>query len=405
MGVHFDFPTNPKTDYPPGTYLADFLADKTVDFIRRHKGEPFFVSLHHFAVHAPHQAKTNLIEHFQPKSPVGGHHDPVYAAMITSVDEGVARIVALLDELKLAGNTLVIFTSDNGGVGGYVREGVKQGGDVTDNAPLRGGKGMLYEGGVRVPYVFRWPGHIPAGTTCDTPINSVDLYPTLLEVAGAPAPVDYSLDGMSYLKLLTSGGKAILGRDAIYWHFPGYLGAGLGSWRTEPGGAIRSGDWKLIEFFEDNRVELYNLREDLGETNNLAAKLPDKARELHAKLVQWRQSIDAPMPTKNPDIQPPAQKTKAGMRERKPGGRGRGIMAHPPNSRVCHVGRRTPSVGEERPPSRTNSPVCFSGLTLRQPPQPVIGRGRWPAQVVEVIRVIEQAIRRRDVRPDGLPRR
>lgn len=317
MGVHFDFPTNPKTDYPPGTYLADFLADKTVDFIRRHKGEPFFVSLHHFAVHAPHQAKTNLIEHFQPKSPVGGHHDPVYAAMITSVDEGVARIVALLDELKLAGNTLVIFTSDNGGVGGYVREGVKQGGDVTDNAPLRGGKGMLYEGGVRVPYVFRWPGHIPAGTTCDTPINSVDLYPTLLEVAGAPAPVDYSLDGMSYLKLLTSGGKAILGRDAIYWHFPGYLGAGLGSWRTEPGGAIRSGDWKLIEFFEDNRVELYNLREDLGETNNLAAKLPDKARELHAKLVQWRQSIDAPMPTKNPDIQPPAQKTKAGKKGKK----------------------------------------------------------------------------------------
>lgn len=311
MGRHFDFVTNPKTDYPPGTYLADFLTDKAVDFVRRHKDQPFFLCLHHFAVHSPHEAKTNLIARFKPKPPAGGHHDPTYAAMIASVDESVGRIVALLDELKLAENTFLIFTSDNGGVGGYVREGIRQGNDITDNAPLRGGKGMLYEGGVRVPYIFRWPGRIPAGTTCAAPITSVDLFPTLLEVAGAAAPAHYPLDGTSYLKLFTGGGQAALPRDAVFWHFPGYLGTGAGSWRTTPAGAIRSGDWKLIEFFEDGRLELYNLREDLGETNNLAAKLPDKAKELHAKLVAWRKEIGAPMPTKNTERQLPQAPKKA----------------------------------------------------------------------------------------------
>ena len=173
---------------------------------------------------------------------------------------------------------------------------------------------MLYEGGVRVPYIFRWPGHIPAGATCATPINSVDLYPTVLEMAGAPRPANYPLDGTSYLKLLTSGGKAVLERDAIYWHFPGYLGAGVGSWRTTPAGAVRAGDWKLIEFFEENRLELYNLRDDLSETNNLAAKQPEKAKELHAKLIAWREEVGAPMPTKNPDVQPAGQKTKGGKK-------------------------------------------------------------------------------------------
>ena len=219
--------------------------------------------------------------------------------MIASVDESVGRVLALLDELKLAGNTLVIFSSDNGGVGGYVREGLKTAGDITDNTPLRGGKGMLYEGGIRVPYIFRWPGRIPAGTVCDEPINTVDLYPTLLEVAGAAPPPGYPLDGVSYLKLLTSGGKESLGRDAIFWHFPGYLGAGAGSWRTTPAGAIRSGDWKLQEFFEDGRLELYNLREDLGQKNNLAAAQPDKVKQLHDRLAAWRQSVNAPMPARN----------------------------------------------------------------------------------------------------------
>ena len=310
MGVHFDFVTHPPVEYPQGTYLADFLTDKAVDFIRRHKEEPFFLYLPHFAVHSPHEAKTNLIAKFKPKPPVGGHNSPNYAAMIASVDESVGRVLALLDELKLAGNTLVIFSSDNGGVGGYVREGLKTAGDITDNTPLRGGKGMLYEGGIRVPYIFRWPGRIPAGTVCDEPINTVDLYPTLLEVAGAAPPPDYPLDGVSYMKLLTSGGKESLGRDAIFWHFPGYLGAGAGSWRTTPVGAIRSGDWKLQEFFEDGHIELYNLRDDLGQKSNLAAAQPDKAKELHDRLVAWRQAVKAPMPTKNTEQGQPAKAKK-----------------------------------------------------------------------------------------------
>jgi len=315
-GVHFDFVTQPPVEYPKGTYLADYLTGKAEDFIRRHKEGPFFLYLPHFAVHKPLQAKEALIAKFKPKPPVGGHSDPTYAAMIASVDESVGRVLVLLDELKLADKTLVIFSSDNGGVGGYVREGVKTAGDVTDNAPLRGGKGMLYEGGIRVPYIFRWPGKIPAGTVCDQPINSVDLYPTLLEAAGAEPPASYPLDGVSYFKLLTGGGQGSLSREAIFWHFPGYLGAGVGSWRTTPAGAIRSGDWKLQEFFEDGRLELYNLREDLSQKNNLAAAQPDKVKELQARLTAWRQAINAPMPTKNTEQGQPA-KGKKGKKKKK----------------------------------------------------------------------------------------
>jgi arylsulfatase A-like enzyme len=301
-GVHFDFDTDPKVEYPKGEYLADFLTEHALSFIRKNKGEPFFLYLPHFAVHAPHQAKPSMIEKFKDKKPAGGHHDPAYAAMIASVDESVGRIVALLDELKLAENTLLIFSSDNGGVGGYERAGIKKANGITDNAPLRGGKGMLYEGGIRVPYIFRWPGKIPQGTVCEEPINTVDMYPTLLEIAGAKAPANYPLDGVSYARLLMSGGKGSLERAALFWHFPGYLGAGADSWRTTPVGAIRNGDWKLLEFFEDRHVELYNLKDDLSETNNLAAKLPAKTRELQQKLVAWRQELRAPMPTANTEI-------------------------------------------------------------------------------------------------------
>ena len=157
---------------------------------------------------------------------------------------------------------------------------------------------MLYEGGVRNSYIFRWPGKIKSGSTNDTPINSVDLYPTLVEVAGAKAPDNYPLDGISYVGLLT-GEKQSLDRDAIYWHFPGYLGAGKDLWRTKPAGAIRSGDWKLVEFFEDGKLELYNLKEDISEQRNLAKANPEKANELHDKLVAWRKSIGAQMPTPN----------------------------------------------------------------------------------------------------------
>ena len=302
-GQHFDFRTDPKTDYPPGTYLADFLTDRAVDFVRRSKDGPFFLYLCHFGVHSPYQAKPELIERFKKKPPAGGHHDPVYAAMLYSVDESVGRVLATLEDLKLSENTLVIFTSDNGGVGGYVRDGIKKAGDRTDNSPLRGGKGMLYEGGVRVPYLFRWPGTVAAGGTCEEPIISVDLYPTLLELAGGEPPEGQPLDGASYLGLLKNGGKGRLERDAIYWHFPGYLGAGVGSWRTTPAGAVRAGEWKLHEFFEDGRIELYNLANDVGERKNLAGEMPEKAKELHAKLAAWREKVGAKMPQKNEDPQ------------------------------------------------------------------------------------------------------
>jgi arylsulfatase A-like enzyme len=297
MGKHFDFVTQPKVEYPKGTYLADFLTDKAIDFIERNRDRPFFLYLPHFGVHAPFEAKPDLVARFKDLPPAGGHKNPTYAAMIASVDESVGRVVAALDRLKLTENTIVIFTSDNGGVGGYVREGLKNAGDVTDNAPLRSGKGSLYEGGVRVPWVVRWPGKVPAGVT-DTPIISVDLLPTLIELGGARPPEGQPLEGVSLVECFTSGGKKAPTRD-LFWHFPGYLGAGQGAWRTTPAGAIRSGDWKLIEFFEDGKLELYNLRDDESQQKDLAEKERDRAAELHAKLVAWRKAVSAPMPTPN----------------------------------------------------------------------------------------------------------
>lgn len=302
-GQHFNFNTNPKVEVPEGLYLADFLTDKAVDFLERHQKEPFFLYLPHFGVHSPHDAKPDLIKRFERKPAAGGHDDPTYAAMIASVDESVGRVMAKLDELKLTENTLVIYSSDNGGVGGYAAAGVTKNKSITDNAPLRGGKGMLYEGGVRVPYIFSWKGVIQPGTVCHEPIISVDLFPSLLEVAAAPAPANQPIDGVSYVSLLRSGGKGTLPREAIYWHFPGYLGGGgQDSWRTTPAGAIRQGDYKLLEFFEDGRLELYNLKSDLGQRNDLAKSQPEKVTELYEKLGAWRESVGAPMPTKRDKV-------------------------------------------------------------------------------------------------------
>jgi arylsulfatase A-like enzyme len=296
------------------------LTLKAADFIRRHRDGPFFLYLPHFGVHSPHQAKEDLIKAFQGKPAAGGHRDPTYAAMIASVDQSVGRIVALLDELKLTDNTLVIFSSDNGGVGGYEREGI-QGGSITDNAPLKGGKGMLSEGGVRVPYIFRWTGTIKPGGVNDTPINSVDLYPTLLAISGAHPPADYPLDGTSYAPLLVSGGGDARERKPLYWHFPGYLGAKNDTWRTTPGGSIRDGDWKLLEYFEDGRLELYNLRHDIGERNNLATAQPQRAAALRQKLASWRQQVGAKMPTPHDPTKETAP-GKAKNKRRRAGGGG-----------------------------------------------------------------------------------
>lgn len=298
MGRHFDFVTQPRVEYPKGAYLADWLTDRSLEFIEKHRDRPFYLSLHHFGVHVPHEAKPELIDRFRNKRGAGGHNSPVYAAMIYSLDESVGRVVAKLEELNLTGRTLVIFTSDNGGVGGYAEAGIAAREGITSNAPLRGGKGMLYEGGIRIPWIASWPGKIKPAT-CDEPINSVDLYPTLLTLAGARPKEGYTLDGASITPLLFgTGAPAGPSPRSLYWHFPGYLGSGKDVWRTTPAGAVRSGDWKLIEFLETGKSELYNLKSDLGEKTDLAARMPDRARALQADLAAWRKRVNAPMPAR-----------------------------------------------------------------------------------------------------------
>jgi arylsulfatase A-like enzyme len=211
---------------------------------------------------------------------------------------------------------VLIFSSDNGGVGGYAREGIGMpAGDVTDNAPLRSGKGSLYEGGTRDPLIVRWPAVVKAGTLCEVPTIHVDFYPTLLEIAGAARPAGYTLDGESLVPLLRSANDT-LQRDAIYQHFPGYLGNGTDKWRTTPVSVIQMGDWKLMEFLEDGRLELYNLRHDIGETRNLAGQMPQKAQELHDRLAAWRRQVKAPMPAPNTGGSDAGNQSKSGRIEK-----------------------------------------------------------------------------------------
>ena len=305
QGKHVGFETNPPVPHAADAYLADFLTDRAVDFIHRHAAEPFFLYLPHFGVHAPLEAKPELVKRFAGRPPAGGHRDATYAAMIASVDESVGRVIRTLDDHGLGDRTVVIFTSDNGGVGGYAREGlINRRGDVTDNAPLRSGKGSLYEGGTRVPFIVRWPGVVPAGTACAEPTIHVDLYPTLLEITGAAAP-RHVLDGESLVTLFRDP-EAHLDRTAIYQHFPGYLGAGKGNWRTTPVSVIQSGRWKLLEFLEDGRLELYDLEADVGESRNLAADEPARAGDLHARLVAWRNDVGAKLPRRNDGPRPAA---------------------------------------------------------------------------------------------------
>lgn len=186
--------------------------------------------------------------------------------------------------------------------------------DITDNTPLRSGKGSLYEGGVRVPFIIRWPGVTTPGSVCDVPTIHVDIYPTIVEVAAAPAP-KHTLDGESLVKLFQQP-SAQLKRDAIFQHFPGYLGAGPGLWRTLPVTIMQSGEWKLMEYLENNRLELYNLKSDIGETHNLADEQPEVAMRLHARMVAWRREVQAPMPTQNDGSSIP-KKTKKSKKKAK----------------------------------------------------------------------------------------
>ncbi len=212
--------------------------------------------------------------------------NPTYAAMIESVDRSVGSILEQIAALELTDNTLVIFYSDNGGAV-----------QATSNQPLRGYKGMLYEGGIRVPLAVKWPAKITPDRLDSTPVSGIDFYPTLLEIAGAESPA-HTVDGTSLVPIFIENGG--LAARNIYWHFPAYLEAAKGMsgpWRTTPAGAIRSGDYKLIEFFENGALELYNLRKDPGESENLAHQLPEKTELLHEKLRDWREKIGADMPT------------------------------------------------------------------------------------------------------------
>jgi arylsulfatase A len=277
-------------DGPQGEYLTDRLGDEAVRFIEQHQEKPFFLYLAHFAVHLPIQGKVVLAEKYRAKRRPGQRQtNAVYAAMIESMDATVGRVRRTLDELKLADRTLIVFVSDNGGRV-----------PTTSNHPLRAGKGSCYEGGTRVPLIVHWPGVTRAATVCDTPVISMDLYPTVLEIAGLKKAARNGADGVSLVPLLQQNGK--LKRDTLFWHYPHYQHYQLGG--TTPYGAIRAGDFKLIEFFDDMRVELYNLREDIGEQRNLAAQWPAKAEALRARLRAWRKEIGAQMPSHNPAYDP-----------------------------------------------------------------------------------------------------
>jgi len=283
-----------------GEYLTDRLTQEAEKFIEANKDESFFLYLTHYAVHTPIQAKDELTAKYEKKPKSEHHKNAKYAAMVESVDDSVGAVLKKLDELKLAENTVVFFFSDNGGFGG-----------ATSNHPLRGSKGMLYEGGIREPMIVKWPGVTKPGSRCNEPVIGIDYYPTFLEITGTKSPADYTLDGVSFVPLLRDS-TASLDREAIFWHFPCFLqGSGDphgGPFRTTPAGAIRKGDWKLIEWFETGRLELYNLRQDIGESKNLAKSHPDKLAELHAGMKAWRQSVDAPIPTTpNPKYDPGAK--------------------------------------------------------------------------------------------------
>jgi arylsulfatase A len=274
---------------PEGEYLTDRLSTEAEKFIERNKDRPFFLYLPEFAVHLPLQGKKDLVAKYREKLKSSEtQNNPVYAAMVESVDQGIGRLLRKLDDLHIADRTVVILTSDNGGL----RYEGSQTKPVTSNAPLRAGKGHLYEGGIREPLIVRWPGVVKAGSVCDDPMISVDYFPTVLEMAALRKP-KHMVDGVSIVPLLTQKGK--LERDAIYWHYPHYSNQG-----GPPAGAVRKGDFKLIEFYEDGRLELFNLRDDIGERQNLVRRQPKKAAELHALLKRWRDSTEAAMPAVNP---------------------------------------------------------------------------------------------------------
>ncbi len=308
---------NPKLpDGPPGEHLTDRLTDEAIKLIRGAGNAPFFLNLWHYDVHTPIQGKPDLVRKYENKVVKMGldkvkaledgkastciedrgwrivrrlvQSDPVYAAMIENLDWNVGRLLSALRETGRDRDTIVFFTSDNGGL-------ATAEGSPTSNLPLAEGKGWVYEGGTREPLSVRWPGNIKPGTSCSVPVTSTDFYPTILDAAGLPPDPKQHCDGVSMVPLLRGGSK--LERDSIFWHYPHYNAGGT------PAGAVRSGDFKLIELFEDEKLELYNLRSDPGERHDLAAADPATLNRLHKLLAAWRTQSGAIIPERNPNYE------------------------------------------------------------------------------------------------------
>lgn len=268
-----------------GQYLTHREAEEAVALIDAWKDEPFFLQIGHYAVHTPIQAIPEVAAKYAQEGKT--QINAKYAAMVESFDDSTRDVLAALERNGIADRTVVIFTSDNGGLDNK--------GNPTDNAPLRSGKGYPYEGGIRVPFLVRWPGQIPAGTVSDAPVCSVDILPTVMEAAGLALPDDREIDGISLVSHMKSGAKQKLDRDELIWHFPHY--------RHEPGpySIIRKGDWKLIHFYEGIQ-ELYNLKDDLGEERNLVAEKPELVQQLKQRLMERLQDMSARLPEPNPDF-------------------------------------------------------------------------------------------------------
>jgi arylsulfatase A-like enzyme len=293
------------TDGPDGEHLTTRLADEALGWLDDlADDEPFLLYLSFYAVHTPLQTTDALKAKYEARRDARPEGDAprflpegerearqvqdhaVYAGMVESMDSAVGRVLARLDELGRADDTLVVFTSDNGGLS-------TSEGSPTSNVPLRAGKGWMYEGGIRVPLIVRWPGITAAGSVCRQPAITTDLYPTVLEALGLPPRPGQHVDGRSLAPLLRGGREPV--HDALFWHYPHY-----GNQGDSPSGAIRQGDWKLIEHFEDGRVELFDLAHDLGEAHDLAAAEPERAARLLARLRAWREEVDAKLPTPAP---------------------------------------------------------------------------------------------------------
>lgn len=285
-------------DGPEGEHLADRLTAEAISFLKQNKDSTFFLYLPYYSVHTPLMAKQHLKEKYSIKKGGDAEKNETYAAMVETVDTNIGLLLKSLEELGLSKNTMVVFTSDNGGIRAVSRQ-----------EPLRAGKGSYYEGGIRVPYIVRWPGVVEAGVKNETPIVNMDFFPTFMEIAGVQLP-NKILDGKNLMPLL-NGGK--LDSRPLMFHFPIYLQAYSHKldhsrdslFRTRPGSIIIDSDWKLHQYFEDGGLELYNLKDDLGERNNLSQANPEKTQELLQLLNTWRTEVNAPIPTElNPEFDP-----------------------------------------------------------------------------------------------------